>query len=139
MKKNIFFGLLLIIVTATFGQQKKPSSALTKQDYLEKSASLSRTAWLLLGGGAGVLAGTLLISGTRGVCIGPGCTKRSFPVIPVAIGGAMMVSSVPLFIASGRNKRKGMSLSFKNEPAFQIQNNGFVNQPVPSLTFTIRL
>jgi hypothetical protein len=60
--------------------------------------------------------------------------------VPVrAIGGVAALSSIPLFIASGRNKRKGMSLSFKNETAPQIQKNSFVYRTVPSLKLRLNL
>ena len=90
-------------------------------------------AWTLLGGGAIVFALTGLNSE------GPIGQKTTFHAVPGVLGAAMMVSSIPLFIASGRNKKKGMSLSFKNEITPQIQKNSFVNRSVPSLTLKISL
>jgi hypothetical protein len=57
----------------------------------------------------------------------------------LVIGGVTALSSIPFFIAAGRNKRKGMSLSLKNETAPQLQKNIFVYKPVPSLTLKINL
>ena len=50
-----------------------------------------------------------------------------------------MLVSIPLFIASSKNKKKAMSVSFKNNPSQQIQRGSFVNRSVPSLTFKIHL
>lgn len=138
MKKIIVFVMLLIISVTAISQQTKPVPVLTKQDYQNKSKSQKSTAWLLLGGGTAVLAGTL-ISAASSVCIGGGCTKKSFPVVAVGIGGAASVSSIPFFMASSRNKKKVMSLSFKNETAPQLKKDGFANRSVPSLTLKINL
>lgn len=138
MKKIIVFALLLIVSVASFSQQTKPAPALTQQDYQNKSKGQKSTAWVLLSIGTTVLAGTLISEATS-VCFGPGCTKKSFPVVLVGLGGTAVVSSIPFFIASSRNKKKAMSLSFKNETAPQLQKDGFTNRPVPSLTFKISL
>ena len=138
MKKIIVLALLLIVSATSFSQQTTASPPLTKQDYLQKSKSQKSTAWLLIGVGTAVLAGTL-ISAATSVCIGGGCTKKSFPAVAVGLGGAAVVGSIPFFMASSRNKKKGMSLSFKNETAPQLQKDGFTNRSVPSLTLKISL
>lgn len=117
----------------TFSQQTTPSPVLTKQDYLQKSKNQKGGAWLLLGGGTVVLAGTLISTLSS---VG---TKRKTSVVAISIGSAMMVGSVPLFIASGRNKRQSMSLSFKNEMAPQLLKGSFVNRQVPSIFLKINL
>ena len=137
MKKIIVLTILLIVSVALFSQQIKPAPALTKQDYQDKSNNQKSAAWLLLGGGTAVLTITALSN--LGVCIGPGCTKKTFPVVGVGLGGAAIVSSIPFFIASSQNKKKAMSLSFKNETAPQLQKDGFANRAVPSLTLKISL
>ncbi len=136
MKKIIIFSMLLILSAASFSQQTKPAPALTKQDYLKKSEGQNSTAWVLLSVGTAVLAGTM-ISAATSVCIS--CPKKSFPVVLVGLGGTAVVSSIPFFIASSRNKKKAMSLSFKNETAPQLQKDGFTNRPVPSLALKINL
>jgi hypothetical protein len=54
-------------------------------------------------------------------------------------GFASMVASIPLFIAYHRNKKKSMSLSFKNETVPQLQNRSFTNRAIPSLSLKISL
>jgi hypothetical protein len=48
-----------------------------------------------------------------------------------------MLGSIPLFLASGRNKRKAMSLSFKNETAPQLLKGSFAYRPIPSVSLKI--
>ena len=138
MKKIIVFTMLLIISVTSFSQQTKPAPALTKQDYQNKSEGQNSAAWVLLSVGTAVLAGTMISEATS-VCFGGGCPKKSFPVVLVGLGGTAVVSSIPFFIASSRNKKKAMSLSFKNETTPQLQKDGFTNRPVPSLTLKINL
>ena len=138
MKKTILFYSLLLLSAVTFSQKTTPSPTLTQQDYLAKSKSQKSTAWLLVGGGTAVLAGTL-ISAASSVCIGGGCTKKSFPIVPVGLGSAAIVGSIPFFITSSRNKKKAISLSLKNEAFPQVSKQNFVYKAVPSLTLKLNL
>jgi hypothetical protein len=135
MRKIILCTMLLILATTAFSQQTTPSVAFTKQDYLKKSKDQKTAAWVLLGGGT-VMIGTGFLIGAR--------KESSFDdaaggAILAAIGVLSDIGSIPLFIASGRNKRKGLRISFRNETAPQLLKNSFVYQPVPSLTLKISL
>ena len=57
----------------------------------------------------------------------------------VITGGAAMLSSIPLFRAASKNKRKAYSLSAKNEMTLLLQRSLVFYKPIPSLTFKIRL
>jgi hypothetical protein len=134
MKKIIVFTLLLIMSETSFSQPATIPALAVKTDYLKKSKSQKTGAWLLLGGGIAV-SGITALSSFRIDFV----NKKSFPVVPVCIGGAMMAGSIPLFIAAQRNKKKSLSLSFKNETAPQIQQNSFVYKLIPSLSVKISL
>jgi hypothetical protein len=58
-------------------------------------------------------------------------------VVIGGIGFLATIGSIPLFIASGKNKRRGMNLSFKNEMTPQIQKSSFVYRPIPSVSLKI--
>lgn len=142
MKKIIPFFLLLVLSASSFSQQTNPAPALTKQDYLQKSKKQKTAAWIMLGGGASLMiigiasvsaedAGNYIFGGDQS---GFNTGMVIFYAGVISAGG-----SIPLFLASGRNKRKGMSLSFKSETAPQIQKNSFVYRPVPSLSIKIGL
>lgn len=128
MKKMISLAMLLAVVVTSFSQQTEPSPVLTKQDYLQKSKSQRTSAFILLGTGAALLA-----------VAAPG--NVSFDILPILVigGGAAIVGSIPLFIAAGKNKRRAMSLSFKNETVPLPQPGGFANQPALSVTINIGL
>ena len=138
MKKIIVVTLLLVISATSFSQPATKPVPPVKTDYLKKSKSQKTIAWLLLGGGTAVLAVTLIAEASS-VCFGTGCTDHPFPYVVVGLGGAAIVGSIPFFIASSRNKKKSMSLSFKNEMAPQIQKSSFVYKSLPSLTLRISL
>ena len=55
-------------------------------------------------------------------------------------GGLVIVAtSIPLFIASSKNKKKAMSMSFKNESAPRLVKSNLVYLSVPSLNLKISL
>ena len=64
MKKIIVFAMLMIISAASFSQQTKPSPALTKQDYLQKSKN-QKTIFYILAGTGGVMTTGGLIMGLK--------------------------------------------------------------------------
>jgi hypothetical protein len=139
MKKIIVFALLLITANASFSQQNNPSQALSKQDYLLKSKHQKTTAWILLSGG-------LLSTGLGSLRLEPhddwggGNNKpTTASTIFLVTGLAAIGTSIPLFISAAINKKKAISVSFKNEISPQVYKNSFVYKPVPSLTLKISL
>ncbi|HEY6063689.1 MAG TPA: hypothetical protein VIV35_08780 [Chitinophagaceae bacterium] len=135
MKKVIFFAMLVIISSASFTQQTTNTVPTVKTDYLKKSSNQKFAAWLLLGGGAAVLT----ITGLSNVGLDFGSPKNSSVAVPVGIAAICMVSSIPFFIAGAKNKRRAMSMSFKNETAPQLYKGSFTNPLVPSLSLKISL
>ena len=100
MKKTIIGAMLLVLATVSFSQQTNPTQPLTREDYLKKSKSQKITAFVLLGAGVTTLA-----------IISKGNT--SFDVLgTLAVAGTLStLGSIPVFIASGRNKRKAKMAS----------------------------
>lgn len=143
--------MLLIIATATFSQQTTPSPVLTKQDWLKKSKNQKTAAWLLVGGGVVLSSTSLILIATKGaedvfniipgIVTGDPTPQNNYTTETILLtgGAAAILSSIPLFIASGKNKGKSMSLSFKNERTRQLQKSSFVYRAVPSLTLKISL
>jgi hypothetical protein len=148
MKQIICVMFLLFIFSAkTFSQQVNPS--LTKQDYLQKSVKQKKAAWIMLGGGAALFATGLVFP--KGESKG---FTGSFYGIPnlveeyendgikagfMLVGSLSMLGSIPVFLASGRNKRKAASLSFKNEIAPRINATCLSRQSLPSINLKISL
>lgn len=136
MKKIISLLLLLIVFEVSYGQSIKSTPQLTKIDYLKKSQNQKLIAWLLFAGGTAVAG----ITGLSNLGIDFGSqNKRPSPVVPLIIGGTMMVGSIPIFISSSKNKKKAMSLSFQMEQLPQLQITSLVYNPTPSIALKIRL
>lgn len=137
MGKTIICTVLLFLSVNSFGQQNHLKPSLNHQDYLQKSKNQKTGAWLLLGGGTAVLAITT-ISAASSFDLS---RKSSFPVIPVSIGGAMMLSSVPLFIASTRNKKKSIKTSayFQMDKTQAIKQRGISFHSYPSIALKLSL
>ena len=141
MKKILFILICSAFAFTSFSQPDNTSTPLTKQDYLQKSKHQKTAAWILLGGG-----GTFIVTGIiipRGELTHEGFwnsykndgIKGSF----VLSGTLAMLGSIPLFIAGGKNKRKGTSLSFKNEKMLQLQKSSLAYRSIPSLSVKINL
>jgi len=130
MKKAIICAMLLLSSTISFGQQTDPEHSLTREDYLKKSKSQKITAFVLLGAGVTTLA-----------IISKGNT--SFDVLPIlaVVGTASTLGSIPLFIASARNKRKAEAASvyFKLQKQPVRQLSGITAHAYPSVAIKFNL
>lgn len=145
MKKSIIFFLLLPLAITSFSQQIKSSPTLTKQDYLQKSKKQKKAGTILLAGGAGLIITSLIIpKGEKvynGVCVVTLCDdkykndgiKSAFFIA----GGISAISSIPLFIVSGKNRKKAGSVSFKNEHSAQLYNKTLVYTSFPAVRLKI--
>lgn len=142
MKKIITFSMLVMIANSTFSQQTNPVPELSKQDYLQKSKKQKTAAWIMLGGGTSLMiigiasvsteeAGSFIFGGDQS---GFNTGLVLFSTGIIAVGG-----SIPLFIASGKNKKRAMSLSFKMFQSSPLQNINFVSRPTPALSLKMDL
>lgn len=129
---NQKFSMLLLIflinIFKTDGQIAKPDSSISERHkmadlLLKKSKNQKTTAWILLGAGAGIsIAGSII--GTNSYTsddpfniLPPGAVAGGIMIIT---GVAAIVTSVPFFIVSGRNKREA-NLIFRNESQSLLQ------------------
>jgi hypothetical protein len=134
MKEMIICTAFLLISSSSFCQNINSKPALTQEDYLRKSKSRKLEGYFLLSLGTFVFT----IAAIEGD-VGCAFCSTEIPVVPLSIGAAMMVGSIPLFIRSKTLKRKAMSLSFKNETIPQMQPSSIVYRPVPSLSLRFGL
>jgi hypothetical protein len=130
MKKILLCAMILVISTSSFGQQIDTSKFNTRKYYLRKSRSQLVGGLILLG-----IGGTTLALVSNG--------KTSFDILPVLVigGGLFVLGSIPLFIASGRNKRKAMNATtlFKMEtiPTLPQTRISFHSYPAISVRFDL--
>lgn len=131
MKQFIICILLLVSTATSFSQQPDPSAhPLTLADYLQKSKSQKITSFILLGIGATMFA-----------IAAPGTVSFGTLGTLVTIGGLSTLSSIPLFIASGRNKRKARSLSahLDLQKRFPVGHNFAIGGHYPVMALKIDL
>ena len=87
----------------------------------------------MLAGGASLAA--------AGVAVDASNWNSSGGDVLLAIGGASILGSVPLFIASGKNKRKGMAVSghFQMELTPLVHLVSITNRLYPAVSLKIDL
>ncbi|MEO5948422.1 MAG: hypothetical protein ABIP79_16515 [Chitinophagaceae bacterium] len=142
MKKLIVLLVFISMLTKAFNQQIDTSNMeLTKQDYLKKSKNQKIAGRLLLGGGAILIAAGLTSNLSNGLenLFQQEAPKNNSGDILTVLGVISIAGSIPLLISAGKNKRKAISLSVKNQPSQVLQNNRLYTKMTASLTFKINL
>ncbi|HUS01784.1 MAG TPA: hypothetical protein VMY77_08660 [Chitinophagaceae bacterium] len=163
MKKILFICIVILLVSTQTNAQLRDTTFATnthkvETDLLFQKAKKQKTAaWILLGGGAGLaltgvgimvsdasynasqdLGGALTTIFTLGFTTPAPITYRhsaAGPILAIAGTGAML-GSIPLFTASGKNKRNA-KLVLKNESVFFTPR--VIQQHVLSLGVKINL
>jgi len=138
MKIYILFAFFLMMATSMYCQSTKNDQPLTSDYYLQKSKNQRALAYTFLGVGAAAFAIPVIIYASDPYFNAADIISPAGP-LSILAGIGLMVASVPVFYAAGNNKRKGMSLSFKNETAPYIQNGSILSKSVPSLSLKIGL
>jgi len=128
MKKIIIYFLMLVLPVISFCQKTNDSVPFVKTDYLAKSKSQKTAAFILLGIGVT----TLTIAAV-------GNLDLDLLGTVVIVGGVATVASIPLFIASGKNKRKAMKASafIKMETVPLIQKQSHIQSSYPAFTVNL--
>jgi len=135
MKKVITYVLLLAMPAITFCQKTNDSVPAVETDYLVKSKNQKTAAWVLLGGGVALMGAGYLIGDSKNATFDDAGTG----VVLAGIGFLSTIGSIPLFIASGKNKRKAMkataSIKMKTMPLYQAQS--FIQNSYPAFSVNI--
>lgn len=142
MKKLITF-MLLAVTVSSFCQQTTTSTPTVKSDYLKKSKSQKAAAWILVGGGAALITTGIIVGGNafENDPLGYSTSGAGSETVLFVAGLVAIGSSVPLFIASARNKKKAMAASvfFKMEKAPLIKHATIASQSYPVVSVKINL
>ena len=121
MKKSIIYLLLFALPVISFCQKTSDTVPSIKTDYLVKSKNQKTAAWVLLGGGTALIGIGFLIGDSKNSTFDDAATGA----VLGGIGLLSTIGSIPLFIASGKNKRKAMkaftSIKMETVPSFQKQ------------------
>jgi len=137
MKKSILYFLLLTLPAASFCQKTNDSVPVIKTDYLVKSKNQKTAAWVLLGGGTALIGVGFLIGDNKNSTFDDAATGT----LLAGIGVLSTIGSIPLFIASGKNKRRALrgTTFIKMEDTRMIHNQSFVQTSYPAIAFKIKL
>lgn len=122
----------------------KNAAAPAMKDYLQKARNQHTAGWLLLGCGTTLTIIGLVVGGNDI----EGAVEDFFSGTATRSGGSgevifytglvAMAGSIPLFIASSRNRKKAVAvLSIKFDNATLIRKVAYVNKTLPSLTLQI--
>ncbi len=149
MKQILLFCLALSFTTNSLAQYADTTKHILATDYLKKSKNQKTAAWILLGSGGvmtmigtvvGVHEGAEILVNLFDPNPTPARNDATLATVLMSGGVLAMAGSVPLFIASGKNKRKAAaSVSFKMENATNIYQSAFTNTRYPVLAIQIRL
>jgi hypothetical protein len=128
MKKIMIYFLMLALPVTSFCQKTNDSVPVVKTDYLAKSKSQKTAAFIFLG--IGVTALTVAAVG-----------DLDFDALGtlVIVGGVATVVSIPLFIASGKNKRRAMKASafIKMETVPLLQKQSYIQNSYPAFSVNL--
>jgi len=142
MITNLYrLALLMARSVSSFAQQNDSATPLSRENYLKKSKSQKTAAYILLGGGSALLGAGIAIGFNEAVnafgnIFSPDeVSTSSTGEVLFYTGLVAMAGSVPLFIASTRNKKKSTSLSalFKMEHRSILQQRSQARTSFPAL------
>lgn len=139
MKKSIVFIVALAATCSSFSQQTQPDTVKygTKDYYLQKSKRQKTGAWVLLIGGTALMGTGLLIADSKNATFDQAGTGA----IMIGLGFLADLGSIPLFIASSKNKKRAVkaSVSLKIQDALAVQKQNIMNTRFPAISFHVRL
>ncbi len=145
MKISFLLLLILTYAVSVTAQQTTGEIPVVKTDYLKKSRKQQTAAWLLLGGGfaftaTGILVASNELSNNLVNIFNPEEQKSSTAsTVLLVTGAAAMVGSIPLFIASSNNKKRGENISvfLKKESGPVLQHLSFINLSYPAIAIKL--
>ena len=144
MRQTVILAMLLLIGSSVLSQPSNANPKLTQQNYLDKSKNQKLAGQILLTGGAGLMLTGLIIP--RGELIEPCyggwfCSKEhendGIKSGFIVAGTITMLSSIPLFIISGKTKTKATFVSFINQNTVRMDNQNLVYTSVPALRMKV--
>ena len=145
MNKYFVTFLLLIFNFSVFSQDIVKD----RNYYQQKSKKQKKVAWMLLGGGATLVLTGIIIpkgesKGFTGSYYGLPAEEHKNDGIKAAIGLSGVLSmavSIPVFIVSGKNKKRAMAATtfFKMEKAPDLHQGSIIQRSYPSIAVKINL
>jgi mannose/fructose/N-acetylgalactosamine-specific phosphotransferase system component IIC len=133
---KLFYSTLafLSFFISAYSQPK----TITREEYSMKSKQQQTAGWVCLG------VGSLLVGTGAMVSSGAGDDLSSLGQSAAggalsAVGLASVIVSIPLFIASHKNKRRAAALGLVNEKVSAFNVRGFSTRMYPAISFKLKL
>lgn len=135
----IICTILFFLALNLFSQQTTSSHPLSSQDYLKKSKKQKTAAWILLGGGT--LTTFIGLSQINLAGSADGEVNNTPGTILFFTGLSATITSIPLFSASKKNKRRAMNASthFEIRKSPFLAQTGLAFQSVPTFLVKVSL
>ncbi len=150
--KRLFLVLLMAYGTCLTAQPATEPNAdnkpeLSKEQFMLKSKKDKTAAWLLLGAGIGItMTGVIVIANEYSDILissfsGEPKYNSSTADVLFVIGVSSMAGSIPLFISSGKNRRRAnaASVSIDVKKQYQIQLGSVKPIHYPALSIKLPL
>ncbi len=141
--KQLLCLLAFLLCLQVGGFTQEPATTPTASEmYLKKSQSQKTSAWVLLGGGAALASGGLIIAmNNLNFFVEETSSDYDLGTGMFWVGSVSMLGSIPLFIASARNKGRAMSASayLKLEDYQAISRDGFRKDSYPAFSFRLTI
>jgi hypothetical protein len=128
MRKLTAISFLLLLNFPSYAQAMPdgaPTAIRSGEWYRQRARNQKTAAWLMLGGGT-VLALYGLQKATNAPIIIPYGTGKEAKTGAILFfsGAGTVLGSIPLFIASARNRRKALSMNVKTETSWSGTQEG---------------
>ena len=136
MKKALFAYLLMVSIPATLLTAQVNDTVITyspqpdlSSNWYQKANNQKTFAWILLGVGTGTVLTAFIVKTSKldNDPLGYFIDDLGNGAFVLLAGGAVMASSIPLFIISGRNKRKANLILRNESSSFSQQLHSNVN------------
>ena len=133
----MIYLLVLVLPVTSFCQKTNDSIPVLKTDYLQKSKNQKTAGWVLVGGGTALIVTGFIVGNSENSTFDDAATGATL----AGIGVLSALGSIPLFIASGKNKKKAanMTTNIKMEKSTLAEKQSFVRSSYPALSFKINL
>ena len=154
MKKTILLLACVATSRLCFAQEiPKDSNAIlsAKEEYLQKARNKKSGAitMVVIGGILVIVAGAVSASDAKhdleniDIFNPPPESEtnkhETVSTVLAVTGLAVILGSIGLFVSAHKNKKKAMSIGFKNEQAMQVQQSMVFYRSIPSLSLKISL
>jgi|GEM_PF-1370200 len=141
--KKIFIFLFAMALLISCAAQDTVHLSMSKEDYLEKSHNQLVTGKIMMGIGIGALTGGIIYT----IVSLADATLRAFdggteqisaggPILMVG-GAGLMLGSIPVFLASGRNHKNAMSIHTSTGTIDFFKQSKFGNPYYPAVSLVI--